>query len=126
MASVLGLIFAQYFFAYHLLHIAEFNQLVNRAIKAVTKNGTVVYLLTTSMLLLLKISHDVTVFSGRALIWIFFFGLMFVFIFAQINFAFYRELFSEPESTGLYCETMYQCFVTVFHRGLILSLFEVK
>ena len=40
-ASVLGLIFAQYSFAYHLLHIAEFNQLVNRAIKAVTKNGNV-------------------------------------------------------------------------------------
>ena len=51
---------------------------------------------------------------------------MFVFIFAQINFAFYRELFREPESTGLYCETMYQCFVSVFHRGLILSLFEVR
>ena len=39
-ASVLGLSLGEYFFALHLLHIAESNQLVNRAIQAVTRNGT--------------------------------------------------------------------------------------
>lgn len=63
--------------------------------------------------------------AGISLVLIFIFGLMFVFIFTQINFAFYRELFSNPEDSGLYCDRMYECFTTVFHRGLILSLFEV-
>lgn len=38
-SSLLGTIFYGYFFALHLLHLAEFNELIKRAISAVTKNG---------------------------------------------------------------------------------------
>ena len=74
----------------------------------------------------MSIAVSVRYLVGLSLILIFIFGLMFVFIFTQVNFAFYRELFASPEETGLYCEHMFQCFVTVLHRGLILSLFEVS
>jgi len=37
--SVLGLLFYGYFFSFHLLHIAEFNQLLKRTIRAITQNG---------------------------------------------------------------------------------------
>ncbi len=39
--SVLGTVFYGYFFSFHLLHMANFNQLLLRAIQAVTKNGTI-------------------------------------------------------------------------------------
>ena len=38
--SGLGTAFYGYFFSVHLLHMAMFNQLLKRAIQAVTKNGT--------------------------------------------------------------------------------------
>ena len=38
--SILGTIFYGYFFSFHLLHIAEFNQLLHRTIRAITQNGT--------------------------------------------------------------------------------------
>lgn len=37
--SVLGTVFYGYFFAFHLLHISELNQLLKRVIAAVTTNG---------------------------------------------------------------------------------------
>ena len=37
--SILGTIFYGYFFSFHLLHMAEFNQLLKRVMQAVTKNG---------------------------------------------------------------------------------------
>ncbi|KAK2143236.1 hypothetical protein LSH36_861g02064 [Paralvinella palmiformis] len=95
--SLLGSLFYGYFFSFHLLHMAQFNQLVKRAIQAVSKNG-------------------------RSLLWVFFYGLFFFYIYALISFAFYREIYSSNE--GQYCTRMHECFVTIFHRGLIISLFE--
>ena len=46
-----------------------------------------------------------------------------LFMYAEISFAFYRELFDS--ASGLWCETMYQCFVTMHHVGLIVGLLEV-
>ena len=40
MSSALGALFYGYFFSFHLLHIAEFNQLLKRTILAITQNGT--------------------------------------------------------------------------------------
>ena len=37
--SFLGTVFWGYFFSIHLLHMANFNQMLKRAIQAVTKNG---------------------------------------------------------------------------------------
>lgn len=95
--SLLGTIFWGYFFAFHLLHIAYFNQLLKRAIKAVTLNG-------------------------RSLLLIFLFGLIFVYIYALISFASFRDLY--PGKNGLYCSTMYECAVTVLHHGFIVGAYE--
>ena len=55
--------------------------------------------------------------------YVFLYGLLFIWVFTLFGFAFYRELYED--STGLYCTTMYQCYVTNLHRGLVLTLHEV-
>ncbi|PAA53234.1 hypothetical protein BOX15_Mlig001696g3 [Macrostomum lignano] len=95
--SVLGTVFYGYFFAFHLLHIANHNQLLARVIQAVTKNGL-------------------------SLLWVLIYSLAFFYIYALLSFAFYREIYDS--STGNFCETMYQCTVTVIHRGLIAGIYD--
>ncbi|PAA53236.1 hypothetical protein BOX15_Mlig001198g2 [Macrostomum lignano] len=95
--SILGTIFYGYFFAFHLLHIARHNQLLSRVIQAVTKNGL-------------------------SLLWVLIYSLAFFFIYALLSFAFYRGLYDS--TTGNFCETMYQCTVTVIHRGLIAGIYD--
>ncbi|KAI0208429.1 Inositol 1,4,5-trisphosphate receptor type 2 [Lamellibrachia satsuma] len=95
--SILGTIFYGYFFSFHLLHIAEFNQLLHRTIRAITQNGV-------------------------SLMWVFIYGLIIIYIYALFGFAFYRELFDAQ--TGLYCTTLYECSVTMLHRGFILGILE--
>ncbi|PAA53235.1 hypothetical protein BOX15_Mlig016571g1 [Macrostomum lignano] len=95
--SILGTIFYGYFFAFHLLHIARHNQLLSRVIQAVTKNGL-------------------------SLLWVLIYSLAFFFIYALLSFAFYRGIYDS--SLGNYCETMYQCTVTVIHRGLIAGIYD--
>ena len=61
--------------------------------------------------------------SGISLLWVFIYGLIIMYIFALCGFAFYRELFDAQ--TGLYCSTLYECSVTMLHRGFILGILEV-
>ena len=74
------------------------------------------------LLLLLKLSCKQSV-AGRSLTYVFLYGLLFIWVFTLMGFAFFRELYEEE--TGLYCNTLYQCYVTNLHRGLILTLHEV-
>ena len=59
-----------------------------------------------------------------SLLLIYLFGLVFIYIFALVNFAFYRELFDAE--IGSYCTSFYECIVTIHHRAFVLSLFEVS
>ncbi|KAL3848189.1 hypothetical protein ACJMK2_019063 [Sinanodonta woodiana] len=82
-----------YFFAFHLLHLPELNQLLKRVIQAVTTNG-------------------------RSLLMVALLGLGFFYIYALFLFAFYRG-WALKDDTGRYCNTMYQCFVTVIHHCFV-------
>ncbi|KAK2148284.1 hypothetical protein LSH36_505g01039, partial [Paralvinella palmiformis] len=95
--SLLGSFCYGYFFSLHLLHMAQFNQLVKHAIQVVSKNG-------------------------RSLLWVSFYGIFVFYIYALISFAFYREIY--PSTEGLYCTRMYECFVTILRHRLIVSEFE--
>jgi len=91
--SIAGTVTDGYFFAFHLLHITEMNQLLKRVIQAVTTNG--VSLCLVALL-----------------------GLAIFYIYALILFAFYRDWMWET-TDGRHCTTIYQCFVSVLHHGLV-------
>lgn len=61
---------------------------------------------------------------GRSLLMVALLGLAIFWIYSLIGFAFYRELMLK-ESTGRHCRTMYQCFVTLIHHGLVDSPYAV-
>ena len=63
------------------------------------------------------------VLPGTSLLLVFLYGVLFIYLYSLIAFAFFRDI--HPSNTGLYCETVYQCFVTYLHRGLIIGTYEV-
>lgn len=83
--SFAGLFWHSYFFAFHTLHIIQDNDILQRAIESITRNGR--SLLSVSML-------AVTV----------------VYLFAVVGFLFFRADFDE--SSGQYCTTLLECFAT--------------
>ncbi|OAF66978.1 hypothetical protein A3Q56_05304 [Intoshia linei] len=95
--SALGSIYYGYFFSFHLLHMAQFNQLIKRCIQAVTKNGD-------------------------SLLWVTLYGIVFLYIYALITFAVYREL--KKDEDEFFCNTMYECMLTMLHSGPISGVFE--
>ena len=91
-ASVSGLFSWGYTFAFHLLHIVEDNQTMTRVLKSVTKNGgTLLYVALLIVIL--------------------------IFFFSLFVFGFMRENMDRDE--GLYCHTLFQCFVTSMRFGLL-------
>uniref|UniRef100_A0A2C9K951 Ion transport domain-containing protein n=1 Tax=Biomphalaria glabrata TaxID=6526 RepID=A0A2C9K951_BIOGL len=86
-----------YFFAFHLLNIVNNNQLLSGVIKAVTQNG-------------------------KSLLWVGVLGLVVFYLYGMIGFALMRSMFNPGEY--LYCNTLWQCTITVIRYGLIGDLFE--
>ncbi|XP_033761182.1 inositol 1,4,5-trisphosphate receptor type 3-like isoform X6 [Pecten maximus] len=93
--SILGIVFHGYFFAFHLLHIAELNQLLKRVILAVTTNG-------------------------KSLLMVTLLGLAILFIYSLVAFALLREKYF-LEGNGRHCRTVGQCFISMIHHGLVDS-----
>ncbi len=54
---------------------------------------------------------------------VFLFGWIIIFIYTIIAFAVYRDSFKDDP--GLVCTTMYECFLSITHRGLIVGMYEV-
>ncbi|KAK7486477.1 hypothetical protein BaRGS_00022278, partial [Batillaria attramentaria] len=94
--SVLGTVFYGYFFPFHLLHMVLLNQLLQRVILAVTRNG--VSLILVAIL-----------------------GLVIMFMFSLVAFAFFRGLLEEDN--GRQCTTAYECFVTLIHHGFVEGMY---
>ncbi|XP_076454279.1 inositol 1,4,5-trisphosphate-gated calcium channel ITPR3-like isoform X3 [Babylonia areolata] len=94
--SILGTAFYGYFFPFHLLHMALMNQLLQRVILAVTRNG--VSLVLVAIL-----------------------GLAIIFMFSLLAFGFYREYLDS--SNGRHCRTAYECFVTIIHHGFVEGMY---
>ena len=61
---------------------------------------------------------------GSSLLWVFMYGLIFISIYALISFAFFRDIY-DPHA-GQYCRSVYECWVTVLHQGLIVGTYEVR
>ncbi|XP_071092410.1 inositol 1,4,5-trisphosphate-gated calcium channel ITPR3-like isoform X4 [Haliotis cracherodii] len=87
-----------YCFAFHLLNIVNNNQLLSGVIKAVTH-------------------------PAKSLVWVAILGLVVFYLYGIIGFALMRSMFN-PDS-NLYCDTLWQCTITVIRYGLIGDLFEV-
>jgi hypothetical protein len=89
--SVAGLFMNGYWYAFHLLHIVQNNDNLQRAILAVTYNG-------------------------RALLLVTMLAMIIVYIFSLVAFLFFRNDFNTEED-GAYCDTLAECFATVTAFG---------
>ncbi len=63
-------------------------------------------------------------FVGLSLMWVGIMGLIVIYIYALIGFAFFRASF-DPEDQK-YCQTLYQCFVTLIRYGAVGELADVS
>ena len=78
----------------------------------------------SSMMYLMYLMYVLVHVSGKSLLWVFFYGLVLIYIYTLIAFALYRVVFNAD--TGHYCTSMYECFVTAVHRGLLDGLYNVS
>jgi inositol 1,4,5-triphosphate receptor type 1 len=92
--SILSLIFRGYFYCLCLLFVVVDNDILKRVLRAVTRNGI-------------------------ALIWVGILGIIVLFIYAVISFAF---LHNEFVGDLLYCTSLVECSYTVLRLGLLDSL----
>ena len=91
-ASVLGNVFHGYTYAFHLLYVVLGNDILQRVMTSVTKNG-------------------------QALGYVGLLILILIYIYSLVAFAFMREYFNHEE--GKFCDNMWQCFVTSVRAGLL-------
>ena len=88
-ASVAGVFTSGYFFAFHVLHIIVHNNLLERVLQSVTKNGS-------------------------SLLWVAALAAVVIYVFTIFEFAFYRGSFAP---NGLLCGTLWECYVTTLDFG---------
>ena len=60
--------------------------------------------------------------TGKSLLWVAFLGMVILLIYAVLSFAFLWDRFYMSEDAVLYCDTLFQCFVSVIRYGLIDTL----
>ncbi|XP_077867819.1 inositol 1,4,5-trisphosphate-gated calcium channel ITPR2-like, partial [Saccoglossus kowalevskii] len=90
--SIMGTMFYGYFFCFHLLHVVIMNQLLSRVLLAVTLNG-------------------------KALLYVFLFGIIVIYIYSVISFALLRSHIYSTD--GFFCATMFECFITTIRYGFL-------
>ena len=64
------------------------------------------------------------VILGKSLLWVAALGLVVLYIYAVVSFAFIHESFLAPDNDDatLFCSTLYECFVSTIRYGLIENL----
>ena len=65
-----------------------------------------------------------SVVAGKSLLWVAVLGLVVFYLYGIIGFALMRSMFDPNDY--LYCNTLWQCTITVIRYGLIGDLFEVS
>ncbi len=63
--------------------------------------------------------------SGRTLLWVAILGIAIVYIFALAAFALMRGHMDPHGEQSLYCQSLWQCLVSMIRYGFIGELFEV-
>ncbi len=112
-ASILSLPYFGYFYCLCLLYIIIDNDILQRALQSITKNGNYRGILTHWMTFCIIV-------VGKSLLWVAILLLAILFIYAVITFAVYNEEFTDPGNVR-FCQNMEECFVTVLRFGLIDS-----
>ena len=71
------------------------------------------------------IEYNCSIFltTGRSLIWVAILGMIIIYIYALVGFAFFRPVFKDDEEQ--YCNTLYECTVTVIRYGVVGDISEV-
>ena len=64
-------------------------------------------------------------FTAKSLLLVALLGLAIFYIYALILYAFYRDWKWSTEN-GRHCTTIYECFVSILHHGLVESPYAVK
>lgn len=61
---------------------------------------------------------------GKSLLWVAALGVVVLYIYAVVSFAFLHESFEKPDNDDatLFCYTLYECFVSTLRYGLIENL----
>ncbi|XP_019849736.1 PREDICTED: inositol 1,4,5-trisphosphate receptor type 1-like isoform X1 [Amphimedon queenslandica] len=94
LSSILSLGLSGYFYCICLLFIIANNDILKRVLRAVTKNGI-------------------------SLIWVAVLGIIVLFIYAVISFAFLHQYFKITDDASLYCKSLLECMYSVLRYGLI-------
>lgn len=91
--SILSLCFWGYFYSICLMHIVVNNDILQRVLRSVTKNG-------------------------KSLLWVAALGAVVLYIYAVIAYAGYQMYFDDPGNSS-HCKTLFECVVSVFRLGLL-------
>ncbi len=62
-------------------------------------------------------------YLGKSLVWVMILGILIIYIYTLVAFAFFRSSFSTQ--SFLYCRTLYECAVTIIRYGLIGDINQV-
>jgi len=89
--SIYGIFCDGYAYCFHLLHMVVSNDILLRVLQSVTKNGT-------------------------SLLWVSALGVIVIYIYSVFGFAFYRGSFDF--TSDLWCDSLWQCFLTSLNAGL--------
>ena len=126
--SVLSLSFYGYFYCVCLLHIVIDNDILQRVLKSVTKNGMYIF---CNWLLNINYKFINCTCIGYSLLWVGALGLVVLYIYSVGTFAFLPNEFHEPdpEEPGenvRFCRSLIQCFISVLEYGLLDTLGSVS
>ncbi|XP_065910466.1 inositol 1,4,5-trisphosphate-gated calcium channel ITPR1-like [Dysidea avara] len=95
LCSAVSLYFYGYFYCICLFHIVVDNDILQRVLRSVTKNGS-------------------------SLLWVAALGLIVIYVYAVGTFAFMPNDFDDNDGdVALFCGTLFECFVTVLDYGLL-------
>jgi inositol 1,4,5-triphosphate receptor type 1 len=109
-ASVAGTLTWGYFFAFHMLNIVTTNELLKGVIRAVTVNGEDLSVNAADCV------YSLCIHVGKSLLWVAILGVIVIYIYALVAFAFLRPSFDPANQ--LYCGTLFECTITVLRMGL--------
>ena len=119
--SILSLVYFEgYFYPICLLYIIVNNDILQRVLRAVTKNGMFCkYLFFKNSIRIVINNYIIFAYTGDALIFVAILGLVVLFIYAVISFAFLHNFFIPTVNAELYCGNLAQCMYSILRFGLL-------
>ena len=61
-------------------------------------------------------------YTGKSLLYVAFLGMVVLFIYSVLSFAFLWDRYYMTDDAVLYCDTLFQCYVSIIRYGLIDNL----